>query len=313
MKSNLLKQVNPTQTNSDAKLIDEILILSQLSSPTHQLRTKIKEFIELYEQEKRNTKKIKEKNSSFLKQVDKRTLKLNAMSSKKDRLLAQQSKMAAMGEMMDAVAHQWKQPLNSLSMMNEMLKDDFKDGLVDENYIDELSQNTQIQIEHMINTLNEFRTFFRPSKENEEFFVEKCIKSVGILMKDELIKNNININLDLKDNIKINGLANEFKHLFLNLISNSIDAFNEKDIQKRDIFIRSYKQDGIRYIEFEDSAGGIPQNVIADIFKPNVTTKAEGKGTGIGLYMSSQIVQKSGGKISVRNSDMGALFTIILR
>jgi signal transduction histidine kinase len=132
-------------------------------------------------------------------------------------------------------------------------------------------------------------------------------------MKDELIKNNININLDLKDNIKINGLANEFKHLFLNLISNSIDAFNEKDIKTRDIFIRSYINNEVRYIEFEDTAGGIPQHVISDIFKPNVTTKAEGKGTGIGLYMSSQIVQKSGGKIDVTNSNMGALFTITLR
>jgi signal transduction histidine kinase len=299
--------------DSDKKLIDDIVALSRVPTTTHRLREQILKLAKLYEDEKKNTQKIKKKNSYFLKQVDKRTIKMNAISSKKDRLLAQQSKMAAMGEMMDAVAHQWKQPLNSLSMMNEMLKDDFNDGLVDENYIDELSQNTKMQIEHMINTLNEFRTFFRPSKANEEFFVEECIKSVGVLMKDELIKNNININLDLKDNIKIDGLTNEFKHLFLNLISNSIDAFNEKDIKTRDIFIRSYKKDDIRYIEFEDSAGGIPQSVIADIFKPNVTTKAEGKGTGIGLYMSSQIVQKSGGKISVRNSDMGALFTITLR
>jgi signal transduction histidine kinase len=299
--------------DSDKKLIDEIILLSHMQTPTNKLREQIFKLIELYKQEKKNTQKIKKKNSYFLKQVDKRTVAMNATSTKKDKLLAQQSKMAAMGEMMDAVAHQWRQPLNSLSMMNELLKDDFSDNMVDEAYINELSQNTQIQIEHMINTLNEFRTFFRPSKSNEEFDLQTCIHSVGILMKDELLKNNININLNLKDNIKIDGLANEFKHLFLNLISNSIDAFNEKEIQKRDIFIRSYKQDGIRYIELEDSAGGIPQNVIADIFKPNVTTKAEGKGTGIGLYMSSQIVQKSGGKISVRNSDMGALFTIILR
>jgi len=299
--------------DSDKKLIDEITILSRMPTTTHKLREQIQKLAQLYEQEKKNTQKIKKKNSYFLKQVDKRTVKMNAISSKKDRMLAQQSKMAAMGEMMDAVAHQWKQPLNSLSMMNEMLKDDFKDNLVDEEYIDELTQNTQIQIEHMINTLNEFRTFFRPSKGSEEFCLQECINSVSILMKDELIKNNINITLELKDNIKIDGLSNEFKHLFLNLISNSIDAFNEKELQSRDIFIRSYISNEIRYIEFEDTAGGIPQHVIADIFKPNVTTKAVGKGTGIGLYMSSQIVQKSGGKISVRNSDIGALFTITLR
>jgi phosphoglycerate-specific signal transduction histidine kinase len=84
-------------------------------------------------------------------------------------MLKQQSKMAAMGEMMDAVAHQWKQPLNSLSMMNDMLKDDFKANLVNEAYIDEMTETTHTQIEHMVSTLNEFRTFFRPSKDSEEF------------------------------------------------------------------------------------------------------------------------------------------------
>ncbi|MEA3331250.1 MAG: HAMP domain-containing sensor histidine kinase, partial [Campylobacterota bacterium] len=126
-------------------------------------------------------------------------------------------------------------------------------------------------------------------------------------------KNGINLHINLKNNIKINGLINEFKHLFLNLLSNSIDAFNEKEIKQRDIYIRSYEKNTTRYIEFEDSAGGIPQHVINDIFKPNVTTKEQGKGTGIGLYMSSQIVQKSGGRVDVKNSNMGALFTITLR
>ncbi|WP_321779262.1 hypothetical protein [Sulfurimonas sp.] len=122
--------------------------------------------------------------------------------------------MAAMGEMMDAVAHQWKQPLNSLSMMNDMLENDFKDGIVDNDYIKDMTQTTQMQIAHMLNTLNEFRTFFRPSKENADFFIDDCIQSVEILMKDELIKNNINLNIEIQDNISIYGLINEFKHLF---------------------------------------------------------------------------------------------------
>ncbi|MCD6433819.1 MAG: HAMP domain-containing histidine kinase [Sulfurimonas sp.] len=293
------------------KLINEIITLSQLSN--HRLREQTLKLIELYKNEKKHSEKIKKNNLSFLKQVDKRTVAMNATSIRKDKLLAQQSKMAAMGEMMDAVAHQWKQPLNSLSIMNEMLDDDFKENLVDEAYIEELTQTTQIQIDHMVNTLSEFRTFFRPSKGSTEFYLQESVESVQVLMKDELIKNNINLHIDLKDNIKINGLVNEFKHLFLNLLSNSIDAFNEKEIKQRDIYIRSHENNETRYIEFEDSAGGIAQHVINDIFKPNVTTKGQGKGTGIGLYMSSQIVQKSGGRIDVKNSNMGALFTITLR
>ncbi|MEA3330101.1 MAG: sensor histidine kinase, partial [Campylobacterota bacterium] len=214
------------QEDIEYKLIDEITTLSQLSN--HRLREQTLKLIELYKNEKKYSEKIKKNNSYFLKQVDKRTVAMNATSIRKDKLLAQQSKMAAMGEMMDAVAHQWKQPLNSLSMMNDMLSDDFKENLLDEAYIEELTQTTQMQIDHMVNTLNEFRTFFRPSKGSTEFYLQESVDSVQVLMKDELIKNGINLHINLKNNIKINGLINEFKHLFLNLLSNSIDAFNEK-------------------------------------------------------------------------------------
>ena len=297
--------------DENQKLIDEIIILSRLSS--HRLREQTHKLIEIYQNQKKKTAKIQKNNSIFLKQVDKRSLAVHASSTKKDKLLSQQSKMAAMGEMMDAVAHQWKQPLNSLSMMNDMLNDDFKDGIVDGAYIKDMTQTTQIQIAHMVNTLNEFRTFFRPSKENADFFISDCINSVEILMKDELIKNNINLNVKIKNNISIYGLINEFKHLFLNLISNSIDAFNEKDIEYRAIDIKTYKNADNNIIEFKDNALGIPDHVITDIFKPNVTTKADGKGTGIGLYMSLQIVKKHAGVISVTNTENGALFKIIIK
>jgi len=293
------------------KLIDEIVVLSNLSN--HQLRKKTLQLIELYKYQRKQNEKIIKNHTTFLKQIDKRTIAVNERNSKKDKMLAQQSKMAAMGEMMDAVAHQWKQPLNSLSMMNDMLLDDFKDGIVDDAYIADLTQTAHTQISHMVNTLNEFRTFFRPSKDNERFYISTCINSVQVLMKDELIKNNINIFIDIEKDVTIHGLINEFKHLFLNLLSNSIDSFNEKDIKERNVHINSYIKDEKIYITFEDNAGGIPEHVIREIFKPNITTKEEGKGTGIGLYMCSQIVQKHHGKIKVHNENMGAIFTITLR
>ncbi|WP_324172171.1 HAMP domain-containing sensor histidine kinase [Sulfurimonas sp.] len=305
--------------DENQKLIDEIIVLSRLSS--HRLREQTHRLIEIYQNQKKKTQKVQKNNSIFLKQIDKRSVVVQASSSKKDKLLSQQSKMATMGEMMDAVAHQWKQPLNSLSMMNDMLEDDFKDGVVDSNYIRDLTQTSQMQIAHMVNTLNEFRTFFRPSKENADFSVADCIQSVEILMKDELIKNNINLNIEIEDNLSIYGLTNEFKHLFLNLISNSIDAFNEKalkdtathNIKNRTINIKTYIEKNKNIIDFSDNALGIPEHIIADIFKPNVTTKEDGKGTGIGLYMSSQIVKKHAGTISVINTDIGALFTITIK
>lgn len=222
----------------------------------------------------------------------------------------QQAKMAAMGEMMDAVAHQWKQPLNALSMMSDMLVEDFSNSLVDQEYIDGLSCDTQVQIEHMITTLSEFRDFFRPKETKTSFGIKRCIQSVMLLVNDEFMKNYISIDINCKQEILIHGIENEFKHLVLNIINNAKDAFNENDIQKRTITITIYKNETCNCIDIEDSAGGIPLHVIKHVFKPEVTTKKDGKGTGIGLYMSTQIAEKLGGKLSVKNVNNGACFLL---
>ncbi len=226
----------------------------------------------------------------------------------KEKMLLQQSKLAAMGEMMDAVAHQWKQPINVINMQIDMIGYDYEDGRVNEEYIKEFQEGAFSQVQHMINTLNEFRSFFRPNKQSEEFDVKNMVEKVLLLIKDELIKNNINVVVNSDQNFKILGVENEFKHLILNIINNAKDAFNDNKIDRRDIAIDILQDDRSRRIEISDNAGGIPQDIIKEIFKANVTTKEEGKGTGIGLYMSSQIATKHGGTLNVENIDGGAKF-----
>jgi len=228
-----------------------------------------------------------------------------------EKLLVQQSKMAAMGEMMDAVAHQWKQPLNALSMYSEIIKSDFEDGGVDQKYVNQFKDDIQIQISHMLNTLDEFRTFFRPNKEEQDFQLKDVIDSVLFLTKDEFLKNRIMVTIESTNPIRIHGSENEFKHLILNIINNAKDAFNDNNItEKRVIVIRMIDDHESKRVEIQDNAGGIPKHVIGDIFKANVTTKEEGKGTGIGLYMSMQIAQKHHVTLSVQNKNDGACFTI---
>ncbi|MDF1883269.1 HAMP domain-containing histidine kinase [Sulfurimonas sp. SAG-AH-194-C21] len=222
----------------------------------------------------------------------------------------QQAKMAAMGEMMDAVAHQWKQPLNALSMMSDMLRDDYENGLITQEYINELTDDAQVQIQHMVTTLSEFRNFFRPSQTKENFGIKRSLQSVMVLVKDEFLHNNIQIDIQSDKEILLYGNENEFKHLVLNIINNAKDAFNDNDIKERHIIINFYQKDGYNYFTIEDSAGGVPNKIINDIFKPEVTSKAEGKGTGIGLYMSTQIAQKMGGTLSVKNINNGACFSL---
>jgi len=290
------------------KLISDILELSQTHNDT--LHEKIEKLVELYTQEKEHNQKLTKENNFFLKKWDKRNI---LDHDKKDKIIEQQSRLAAMGEMMDAVAHQWKQPLNAMSMMMDMLQDDFESGDINNKYINDLEDSMHMQIDHMTNTLNEFRNFLRPSTKNESFKIDDVVQNVQTLMKDELISQNLHINLEIDEDIQTYGNKNEFKHLFINLINNSIDAFNEQNITIRDLTIRCFKQENKIHLEIEDNAGGIPNNIINHIFKPNVTTKSEGKGTGIGLYMSLQIVSKYNGTIEVTNTDMGALFTITLQ
>ena len=227
-----------------------------------------------------------------------------------EKLLVQQAKMAEVGGMMDSVAHQWKQPLNALSMYSEIIKRDFKDGEVNEAYIDQFHDDIQLQIDHMVTTLDEFRTFFHPNKEEEAFQLLDVINSVLFLTKDEFMKHSITFAILNKTPIEIYGHKNEFKHLILNIINNARDAFNENHVQKRVISFNMIEDKEGEKLEIRDNAGGIPEGVIGDIFKANVTTKTEGKGTGIGLFMSMQIAQKNGADLSVHNEKDGACFVV---
>jgi C4-dicarboxylate-specific signal transduction histidine kinase len=129
-------------------------------------------------------------------------------------------------------------------------------------------------------------------------------------MKDELLLYKINVNVNDIDNFKIIGIENEMKHLILNLINNAKDAFEENKIKQREITINIYKENECNYLDVIDNAGGIPKNIIADIFKAHITSKQEGKGTGIGLYMASQIAKKHALTLDVCNVDNGAKFTL---
>ena len=226
------------------------------------------------------------------------------------KMLAQQAKHAALGEMMDAVAHQWKQPLNAISMMSELLVMEFKDKTLNEEYLLEYQQDINIQVEHLLTTLSEFRTFFRPDKSTELFNVKESVEAVLLLVKDDLLKHNISVELQCDEKIVIDVIKNEFKHILLNLLSNARDAFVENEIDNRKIGIDVIEGKDHIILKVFDNAGGIPEHILPTIFEANVTSKAEGKGTGIGLYMSQQIAEKMSAELSVENIPDGAMFTL---
>jgi len=230
----------------------------------------------------------------------------------KDQMLFAQSKTAALGEMIDAIAHQWKSPLGIIKLYAETVEMelDYTDTL-DKKEIKKYIEKTKYQINHLITTIDEFRSFFRPSSKIEDTPINAVINSVKKLMKDELIKNNIELEIKGDETSIFKLASNEFKHVLINLFSNSKDAFNDNNIIKtRKIVIEIICDKNKKELKISDNAGGIPENILTDIFKPNFTTKEQGKGTGVGLYMSKQIVEKNLGSIEVHNIENGACFTI---
>ena len=256
----------------------------------------INEFFMLYNN-LNNTIKTLEEHQNKLEEVIKNEVEKRIYQEK---ILLQQSKFATMGEMLDVIAHQWKQPINGLYLRLELLKMETEDKNLLE-HIDEM----QKQLDQMVETMNEFRSFFR-DKEKKEFYIGDVVNNVLHLMKDEIIKNKIEIIENIEINFKIYGYPNEFKHLIISIITNSRDAFIERNINDRKIIITATENQEFYYLKISDNAGGIPENIIDNIFELNITTK-EG-GTGVGLYIASAIARKNGGELIAQNNKEGAEF-----
>ncbi|MBF0567872.1 MAG: response regulator [Nitrospirae bacterium] len=230
-----------------------------------------------------------------------------------EQMLVQQSKMAAMGEMLGMIAHQWKQPLNAISATAQDLEDAFTHNQLDKEYLHSSVITIISQTDFMQRTADDFRNFLRPSKEKVRFNVRDAVEEVISMFSPYFTKNGIALKLWLKgDDFTVTGYPNEFKQVVLNLISNSKDAIlsrKDKGTENK-IDITVSKDDRIT-ITIRDTGGGIPEGIIGRIFDPYFTTKPPDKGTGIGLYMSRTIIETNmGWQLSVSNVEGGAEFRI---
>jgi signal transduction histidine kinase len=221
----------------------------------------------------------------------------------KDNLLARQSKYALMGQMVGAIAHQLKTPISIINVLAFNLSSDFSKEL-SRDELNTISEKLQIQTEHLIETIDELRYFFKETKDRREFYLIDIVESAIYLLQDDLKKNNITIKYDIDESFSIDGYPNEFTHIFLNLIQNSKDAFIQKDIQNRNINI---KIDSNKIL-FLDNAKGINDELLDRIFELNFTTKDTG--TGLGLHLCRLILQKIDWSIEAKNSNEGLLFEI---
>jgi len=226
-------------------------------------------------------------------------------------LLFEQSRLAAIAEMIDAAAHQWMQPLNILSIQIGMLtiNAEKSDGLSLE-ALKTFQHDANLQIKHMTETLSNFRTFFKPMSNPKPFSVHQTVESTLKLIQNELERSHIAFHLVCDEDFQIVGNENEFKHIILNLINNAKYTFRERGICNRQLTIKILGRE--KKVEVIDNGGGIDETVLPNLFRAGYTTKGE-KGSGMGLYMSAQIAQKHQGELKAENTKEGAKMTFILK
>jgi len=226
-------------------------------------------------------------------------------------LLLEQSRLASIAEMIDAVAHQWLQPINILSMQIDLLSlETQKNRGVTQKRVESFREDAFLQIHHLTDSLENFREFFKPIKKVQRFYLSSVLKSVLALIKDELEKYEINIEVNIDEDFQLQGNENEFKHILLNLINNSKYEFLQKKPTDRNIYISILGKE--KRLEVLDNAGGIREDIIDRIFDMNISSKGK-HGTGIGLYMSQKIAHKHNGLLSVENFKDGAKFIFTLK
>jgi PAS domain S-box-containing protein len=231
----------------------------------------------------------------------------------KEQLLFQQSKSAAMGEMISNIAHQWRQPLNALSLTIQNIYYSYESNQLDIKQLKHSTDKAEKLMLSMSQTIDDFRDFFKPNKIHEEFNISSTINKTIDLISASYKNSNIVLTKTLEEKLITHGHSNEFSQVLLNILNNSKDAIQANNIFNPNVSITSYHNNDAAIIEIEDNAGGINPNIINKIFEPYFTTKAQDIGTGIGLYMSKMIIEKSmHGKIDVSNTKQGTKFTITL-
>ncbi|MBV6342072.1 sensor histidine kinase [Candidatus Magnetobacterium casense] len=288
------------------------LIFDKATNPILVLGTwsDITEKITLEEELLKKTAELDNMNKNLQRKVQEEVIARHTQ----EQILIHQSRLAAMGEMIAVIAHQWKQPLNTLSLIVSDVAEAYSFGEVNRQYVEEFVSEATAQIKFMSGTIDDFRNFFKPSKSKVDFDCAEAVREVVELLSAQLKAFAIDLELAREGNTVVCGYPNEFKQVVLNILNNSVEAITQHEksaVMPRNIAIRAYNDDDKVVLSISDSGGGIPAQHMDSLFNPYYTTKPDG--SGIGLYMARTIIEGNmGGKIHADNTQTGASFVIEL-
>ncbi|MBF0317676.1 MAG: PAS domain S-box protein [Nitrospirae bacterium] len=231
-----------------------------------------------------------------------------------EQMLIQQSKLAAMGEMLSMIAHQWRQPLSSITTISGDMQVSLVLDTFSKDELYESLKKINYQAQYLSKTIDDFRLFFSPRKKRENIYLGDIIDQALAIIKNSLDYNAIKVRIDCSLASQIHTYANEITQVLLNVFKNAQDALVARRIQAPEITVACKDDNGFfAVLDIQDNAGGMPEEIIDKVFEPYFTTKDNSTGTGLGLYMSKMIIEKHcGGELSVKNTGQGACFTIRL-
>lgn len=230
-----------------------------------------------------------------------------------EQLLINQGRLAAMGEMIGNIAHQWRQPLNTLGLILQGFPLSLESGELTQEYLDERVGRAMELIYHMSQTIDDFRNFFRPDKEKVLFQVKQVISNALSLVAENFQSLGIELSFDCPRDMSINGYPNEFSQALLNILMNARDVLEERKVHGPRVMVRLFTDNKRVVVTISDNAGGIEKEIIGKIFDPYFTSKGPSKGTGLGLFIAKTIIEKNmGGALTVCSTGEGAEFRIVV-
>lgn len=278
-----------------------------LHEQTALLEDEIGERQQVQEQLAVKRKQLEKLNSELQQRVEEAVNELR----QRDQMLISQGRQAAMGEMIGNIAHQWRQPLNSLSMLIANLQVARRKNELTEQYLHEYTATANRLIRKMSTTISDFRNFFSPDKEMVLFSAREQIQQAVSLVDAAFKSGNISISIDAEEDCVLNGYPNEYSQVLLNLLSNAKEAIQGAGTISGKIGVTLMKQKGIGVLTVWDNGGGIPEAINDKIFEPYFSTKS--MGTGIGLYMSKMIIERNmNGIITASTRGGGAEFKVCI-
>jgi len=254
-------------------------------------------------------KEQEKKKEEFQHLLEKKVEEEVEKNRKKDKAMMYQSRLAQMGEMINMIAHQWRQPLAAITAATAALSIKAMRGNIDSETVIRLSDKITDFSMHLSATIDDFRNFFKSNKSKVETDYQKISNAVLSIIESSLNKNNIKLIIKVIELSPLYTYENEVKQVLLNLIKNAEDVLLDKGVKEPTITIEIDKNE----LRVYDNGGGIDEEIMEKIFEPYFSTKLQKNGTGLGLYMSKMIVEDHcEGSISAQNSQEGALFIISL-